>query len=151
MIEWFKGLSKLWKAVVLVGILIVGVLILDSFNGYLSSAKNWVFDRNIAKIEQKNKALEEENSKLRQDILIYKTKAEEADIKAKALDAQIDKVGGQILVVRENTEKALEEVKKEEEITDQTIDAYSRCVRTKEKLVALKIKSAGEIDCNEFK
>jgi len=151
MINWFKSLSTMWKVAILVATLILAVFILDTFTSKVSDFRNWVFDKNIAKIEQKNKELEEENSKLRQDIIVYKTKAEEADIKAKALDAQIEKVGGQILVVRNNTEKALEELKKEEEITDQPIEAFDRCVRTKDKLLKLNIKSAGEIDCNEFK
>lgn len=148
--NWFKSLSTVWKVILLVAALVVAVLIFDAFTGKVRDLKNWMFDRKQAQIEQQNKELAEKNAVLEKQIQGYLVEIEKGKVREQAIDAELEKKGGQIVANKEATDKALDEVYKEEEITAQPTDAKTRCLRVKQKLIAQNIKSAGEIDCEKI-
>ena len=98
MIEWFKKLSATWKIGLALIAFLIAIFIFDSFTGYVREAKNYIFDRDMAKIEQQNQQLLDENAKLRseqQELIKQATeaKAKEAvfEDRAKNLDAKTRK------------------------------------------------------------
>lgn len=149
MINWFKNLSATWKVVVLAATLLAMVFIYDSFTGGLSLVRGWAFDKQSAVREKQVNDLLKEREALIAEKKEYVRQAVEAKAKeaffeerGKALDAkskaELDKLN-----------QALEQQAKEEEITSLPTDAFTRCERTKAKMIALNIKSAQEINCNE--
>jgi len=147
----FWALSTPIKIGIAIVILVLGLWIFDSFTGKVRDFKNWMFDRQQAKIEQQNEQLLAENAKLREEAkaavqAAIAAKAKEAvfDEREKALDA---KTKDQIA----KTEKALEQQAQEEAVTAQPTDDFTRCERTKDKMLKLGVASAKNINCEEFK
>lgn len=149
MLSKFNALSLTWKLVIGAAIIVGALFIFDMFTGYVRDAKNYLFDRRQAQVEAQNKVLEDENKKLREENLILITKAESKDVEIAAKDALIDKIGGQLEANKEKTEKALAEVDREIEITNQPVDKKERCIRLKDKLIALGVPAAREMKCDE--
>ena len=147
----FWALSTPVKLIIGVVILVLGLWIFDAFTGKVRDFKNWAFDRRQAQIEQQNQQLLDENAKLRaeQKVLVDQAiaaKAKEAIFteKEKALDAKAkDELA--------KTDAALKEQDRVEQETATPTDAYTQCIRTKEKLLALKLPSATKINCEDLK
>ncbi len=147
----FKALSLTWKLILIGAVLVVALLIFDASTGYVRQFKNYMFDRRQAQIEQQNTELLAQNEKLRaeQKVLVEQAiaaKAKEAIFaeREKALDAKSkDELA--------KTNQALEEQSKVEAETAEPTDPYTQCVRTKEKLMVLKLPSATKINCEDLK
>jgi hypothetical protein len=146
----FNALSITWKIAIGVVLLAVVILIFDATTGYVRQGKNWLFDRQQAKIEAENTKLLEENEKLREENRGFLVEIEKLKVKEKVVDEQIEKIGGQLEKNKEATEQALEEVNKEIAETNLPTDARTRCERLKAKLIERKISSAKDIQCNEI-
>lgn len=149
--QFWKNLSWLWRIVIIVGVLVLSMWILDATTGYVSNFRSWMFDQKQAKIEEANKKLEDENVLLRKERDDWKTKALALDVQIAAIEASQGKKGTEITNEQDRIKKVLEEFKKEEEQTAEPTDAYTRCVRLKDKLLVLHIPSAKEINCEEYK
>jgi uncharacterized protein (DUF3084 family) len=156
---WAKILSLSTPVKIALGIviLVVGLFIFDAFTGYVRNFKNWAFDRHQAQIEQQNQELLNENKLLREDNA--QLRVEQTDLVKKAVEAKAREA---VFEEREKnldtktkqelakTDAALKQQDVIEQQTAQDTDVYTRCVRTKEKLLAQNIPSAKNIRCEDF-
>lgn len=157
MITWIKNLSVSGKILLAVGVLILAVIIFDASTGYMREFHNWMFDRQQAKIEQKNKELEVSNQQIRDENI--KLRAEQNTLVKQALEVKAKEA---VLNDREKsldtktkeqlakTEQALKQQEQEERVTAEPIDDYTRCLRARDKMLALKIPAAKNMTCEEY-
>jgi biopolymer transport protein ExbB/TolQ len=150
MITWFKSLSTVWKIVVLAGVLVAAVLVYDAFTGGLSDVKSWWNNKQYEQTMAQVQKLEDENKLLRAEKAEYEKQA--ADRAAKdAVYENIEKnLDARGKAEIQKLDEALAEQDKIEAITGQPTDAFTRCERTKAKMIALGSKTAPEINCNEI-
>lgn len=151
MLNWFKGLSTLWKVVVIVIALAIGLYIYDSFTGGISDLKGWLFDKNYTANMQQVDALTQENAVLR----AQKEEAEKQAIESKAKEAvyedKLKVLDAQTKAELDKTNQALAQQAQEEAQTAQPIDNHTRCERTKQKMLDLNIPAAKEMNCDNVK
>jgi regulatory protein YycI of two-component signal transduction system YycFG len=149
--NWFKNLGLLGKGLVIAGILVVVLFILSFVGGWSSGIKGWFYDKAYEERMAKVDTLEKENAELR---------AKNIEIDKKLVDSE---ARGAILEANDKafTEKQKQELAKLDQLlkeqdaveaqTAQPTDAYTRCVRTKEKMLALTppIAAAKDINCED--
>lgn len=145
--EWFKSLSNIWKVVVIVAALLVAIFLFDKANEYYRDAKDWMFDRGQAKIEKQNEEILAENAKLRAEAEADAKAAVEREAKLAVLDKDEKALDAREKKELEIMDKALEAQDAEEARTAEPTDAYTRCVRAKEKAIALGSKFAHKMAC----
>jgi hypothetical protein len=98
----------------------------------------------VDKLTKENDVLKAQKAELEKQAIESKAKEAIFTEREKALDAQtkaqLDKL-----------DEALAQQDKEDAETAQPIDNYTRCERTKQKMLSLNIPSAKEINCDEYK
>ena len=150
MLEKLKNLSLTWKLIIAVVIVIIGLFIFDAFTGQVRDWKNWVFDNRQAKLEESNAKLEAENAQLRKEAEDAVKSAIAAKAKEAVFDEREKNLDAKTKDQLKKTEQALEEQAEEEAVTLQPTDDFTRCTRTKEKMLALGVPAAKNITCEEF-
>lgn len=146
----FTSLSIIWKIVIIVAIFVGVVLVYDAATGGWSDFKGWMFDREYAARMEKIDQLTKENDALRAEKKEYEKQAVEAKAKEAVFDARQKDLDAKTKAELKKLDDALAAQDAVEATTEQSTDAYDRCVRTKQKMIELGIKSAGEMNCNEF-
>jgi len=145
--QWLKNLNTFWKIVLGIAVLVLMLGIYDLFTGQIRDFKNWVFDRNMAKIEKQNEELFAENERLRVEAKIAAENAEKLELEIKAKDTILENLNAKSKAELDKLEKALEQQDKIEAETNQPTDPYTRCLRVKEKMIALGSAAAKDIVC----
>lgn len=147
MLNKFWGLSTPIKLLIGVGILILLLFVFDATTGWISNARSWLFNKEqaaqtvqiekqlqeIEVLRKEKKEVERKALELEAKNAIYETREKDLTTKQKEEKVKIDKL--------------LEEQAAEEQITAQETDAYTRCVRFKEKALAQNLPSAKLINC----
>lgn len=151
MIAWFKSLSLTWKLILIAGILILAVFIYDRFTGGLSDLKGWIFDKAFAERMAKIDELTKANDTLRAQNVEYQKQIVADEAKFAVLGEQDKALDAKQQAELAKVDEALKQQDQEEAITAQPIDDYTRCQRTKDKMIALGIKSAGGVNCEKYK
>lgn len=142
------SLTKRIITCVAAGLILLALL---DFFGYVNAGiKSWFFELAYQERMAKIAELEKQNEQLRKDMIAFEQKALELKAKDAILEERQKLVDAKTKEELAKVEQALAEQKKEEELTDIPTDSLTRCERLKTKLIALKIKSAGEINCNEY-
>jgi cell division protein FtsB len=151
MLTWFKSLSLTWKIILGVAILIAAFLIYDWITGGISDLKGYIFDKESAARMAQVEQLTQENAVLR----AQKDEAEKQAVESKAKEAVFESrnkdLDAKTRADLEKTNLALQQQAQEEAVTAQPIDNYTRCERTKQKMLDLNIPAAKEMNCNESK
>lgn len=151
MLNFWNSLSTLWKVVLIIAVIIFGIIVYDSLTGGISDLRSWVFDKQSSSLEKKNDELSKQVEQLRAEKADLEKQAIEAKAKEAVFEEREKALDSKTKDELNKLDQALAEQDREEAITAQPIDSYTRCTRTKEKLLAQNIKSAGEINCEEFK
>ena len=149
--NWFKNLSTIWKIVLIAGIFVIALFIYDLTTGGISDLKGWMFDRRSAERTAENEKLTKENDALRAENVELEKKIVADEAKYTILVGQDKELTAKQQEALAKTDQALQQQAQEEAITAQEIDNHTRCVRTKEKMVALGIPHAKEMNCDEVK
>lgn len=151
MIAWFKSLSTIWKIILIAAIFVLAIFIYDRFTGGISDLKGWIFDRqtaaNMAKVDELTKA----NDVLRAQNVELEKKIVADEAKFAVLGQQDKELTTKQQAELAKTDQALQQQAQEEAITEQPIDNYTRCERTKQKMLDLGIKSARSMNCEQYK
>jgi hypothetical protein len=147
--NWWNSLSTIWKILLIVGVLIVGIFIYDKITGGISGIESWWDNKAYQERMQKVEELSAENVKLREEKKELERLAVESKAK-EAVFAEMEKnLNAKQKAELDKLNDALAEQDKEEAITAEPTDSKTRCERTKQKMLDRDIKSAKEINCNE--
>lgn len=147
MLSRFWALSIPLKVIIIAGILVVGIWILDATTGYVSDVKSWMFDKKQEQTDKRIADLEKQNEELRKQKLEFEIKAEQAELREEAITKKASEKTVALQQEKDRINQVLEELKDEEAITAMDTDAYTRCIRTRAKLIERNIKSAQDINC----
>lgn len=150
-IKKFWETAQLWKKVLLGAALVFAVITVLDFTGYVQAGiKSWVFEFAYKERMKKIEELQKENDKLRKEMVELEKLALEIRAKDAVLEYRQRQLDAKTKEELERLDMALEDQAREEAITQLPVDNRTRCERLKAKMLALKIKAAEEIDCNEY-
>lgn len=150
MMQMFSALKLGWKIFIIAIILGIGIFFLDKFTGVISNYRSARFDAQEKATMEKVTKLEKEAEVLRAQKNEFEKRAVEAEAKNAIFENRDKELSAQDLQLQLKTNQVLEEVRREEAITSIPTDAYTRCVRTRQKLLERGIKSAEGINCDTY-
>jgi hypothetical protein len=148
---WFTGLGLFAKIALIAGIIIAAVFIWDFLTGGLSDVKGYINDKVYEQRMKKDADWQKEVDQLR----LEKQELVKQAVEAKAKEAFFEEREKELSAKSQQELQKLEEALKAQDAveaeTAQETDAYTRCERTKQKMLQENIKSAQEINCETFK
>lgn len=151
MLEFLKNLSLPVKIAAAIVILLLGIWIFDLSTGKVREWKNDWFDSKQAQVEKQNEELLAENIRLRTEAEAAVKNAEKLQLEVTAKDVALEELNARSKAELDKLDKALKHQDKVEAETAQPTDAYTRCVRFKQKALELGSTTAKEIDCESKK
>lgn len=151
MLEKWKSLGTIWKVVIIAGFIVLAVIVYDLTLSGTSSIKSWMNDRAYAERMEQVEKLTKEIEVLRAEKKEYERQAMEAEAKEAIFKEREKNLDAKTKAELQKLEEALAQQDKEDAVTAQETDSFTRCERMKAKMVSLNIKSAGEINCAEYK
>ena len=150
MLQTFNALKLGWKLLIIAIVLGLGLFFLDKFTGVISNYRSARFDANEKATMERVEKLEKEAEVLRAQKAEFEKRAIEAEAKNAIFENRDKELSAQDLQLQLKTNQVLEEVRREEAITSVPTDAYTRCTRTRAKLLERGIKSAEVINCDTY-
>lgn len=149
--NWFKNLGLLGKVLVIGGILALVLFIASFVGGWSSGIKGWFYDKAYEERMAKVDALDAENKELRAKNLELDKRIVEAETKTQVLLETDKNLEAKAKAEVAKLDEALAAQDAEETRTAEDIDAYTRCIRVKQKMIDLGSKTARSIDCEKGK
>lgn len=141
----------LWKKAATIAALVLAVVIFLDFTGYVNSGiKSWVFEKAYKERMAKIAELEKDNTLLRTQLSEYEAKVLELKAKDALFEAREKALDAATKKDLDRLEKAIAEQLKAEQETAKPVSNKLRCLRLRDKLIDLKIKGAGDINCDEY-
>lgn len=149
--NWWNSLSTFWKVVLVAFVLIVAIFIWDRITGGISDFKGWMNDRAYKERMEKDAEYEKQIAELKAKNIELDKKIIESEAKAAILEQNDKELSEKAKQELAKLDQALAAQDAEEARTAEPTDAYTRCVRTKQKMLELGIASAKEINCEDRK
>ncbi len=147
---WTK-LSIFWKLVIVVVFLVLIIFTWDKLTGGISSLKGWMNDKAYEERMEKDADYEKQIAEIKTKNIELDKKLIESEAKAGILEQNDKALTEQTKQELAKLDQALAAQDAEEARTAEPVDAYTRCIRTKQKMLDLKIASAQEINCENYK
>lgn len=151
--KFWNSLGLWGKIALIAGTVILLVLLYDLFTGGLSDIRGKIFDRHYAERMQQVDKLEKENDELRRQKAELEKKAIELAAKDAIYESKDKELDSKVKQEVNRLDDALAQLEKEEAVTEQPTDAYTRCVRVKQKMLAMTppVTSASSINCEDYR
>jgi hypothetical protein len=99
---------------------------------------------------KQNNEIRMKNAMLEQQFKDSEKRALEAEMKNEIFESRMETLGAAAAAEQLKTERVLEELDREEAITATPVDNYTRCTRGRAKLLERGIKSAANINCEQY-